>query len=427
MLYRFDKKRNNIGFILYYAVMLILTFVLTKPDVEYGMTFRVGYLAAISIPLLLNAKYIASFFLMFMGIAVTSFAPLPPTAPHYGLLLLFLFLILKLDSAKQDGYKAFVMFFYFFVIEFLYVNPNINFLLWAVVAMGLSLFVKNMDDVNRIGVAFVIISLILSSLYIVYFNDFVEQYGAKEDDLQRASWINQNVYGGVVGCGFVCALYFLTNARKLNISRVIKYISLFAAIISFIALVLNASRGSIIASVISAIILLFTSNLKKINLLVILGLIVAFVVYLYNDGYFDLLIHRFNDDTMSTANGRTIIWQEKWQAFNQQPFYQQLFGIGYENCLNLGLYFDTHNDFMTALYAYGYVGFVIFCVFVLMPFFYIHKSFRWILLAFWIFFVTELMVLSPIYRGLFVFNMFYVMMIKMVKFSQKNKNNEILY
>ena len=74
---------NNKLYAIYYLALLALTFLLSKPDVEYGMTLRYSYMIAVVAPILFNKSYIPFVLPLFWGISQASFTPLLPTSKIY--------------------------------------------------------------------------------------------------------------------------------------------------------------------------------------------------------------------------------------------------------------------------------------------------------------------------------------------------------
>lgn len=399
---------------LYYAVVLLLTLILTKPEAQYSVVMRYVYMVAVIAPLFLNKSYIPFAITLFLGVSQASFTPLLPTTSIY-----FLAVAVALSFTKvhitHNVLLYLICIMYILCVELLSVEPYFECIVWGVVSILLSFSIKNIQDIKNTGVAFSLMSLVLSALFLIYFDEFSDTYALEgNQEVERASWINANVFGGVIGTGMVSSIFLLISSKEMLINKWHKLICAVTALISIVVLILNASRGALIASAISGIILLISSKIKKKYLLLIFLGLVIFVVALYNAGYFELLELRTIGDgnTTDTAGGRTEIWEAKLRAFTDLPLWQQIFGIGYNECVNLGIYFDTHNDLVTALCAYGYIGFMAFISLLVAPIFVARPNKRIVIVGLLFFLVLECVVLSPILRGYFIFFIFYLTIIK---------------
>lgn len=403
---------NTVVYIVYYTMLLLLTFMLTTPNAMYGMAVRYAYMFAVIVPLFFNKSYAAFVLPLFCGISQTSFVSFMPTTSIYFLIIVGALSVMQMRMKYREvlflGWILYIM-----CIEMISPIPHFECVIWGLTALLYSSFVNTKLDIKKMGFAFSLISLVLGILFIIYFDEFSRAYGAGEDDIETSGWINTNIFGGVVGCGMVASVFMLVSSKEMSLSRWHKLLCVIVVVISIIALVLNASRGAIVASALSSAMLLFSSKTQmRYRLLSFLG-IVLLIIILYRNGYFELLEMRvLGEETTSTAGGRTEIWAKKLGAFVDLPIYQQIFGIGYDECVNLGIYFDTHNDFVTALCAYGYIGFFSFTTLFIMPIFIAQKGRRVIVAELLLFLALESAVLSPIFRGYFILIIFYVMIIK---------------
>lgn len=411
---------------LYYAIILLLTFWLSKPYAEYGLE-RYVYMLAVVAPLFFNKSYIALALPLFWGISQSSFTVLLPTNNVYILLVAVALCITELRITRQLMISL-VSILYLLCIELFGIVPYFECAICGASAMFISLSVVSKQDIKKLGSAFGMMSLVLSILFLIYFEEFSDTYASVGfEQVERASWINANVFGGVIGIGMVSSIFLLTLSKEFIINNWHKLICIVTVLVSLVVLIMNASRGALIASVVSSLLLLTFSKLKKSYLLLIFLLLTIFVVVLYNAGYFELLELRTigDDNTTDTAGGRTEIWEAKLNAFTNLSIFQQCFGIGYDECVNLGIYFDTHNDFVTALCAYGYIGFCLFIALLVYPLVIARKNKRLVVLSLLLFLILECFVLSPILRGYFIFFLFYVMILKFAVMSESFTNAEL--
>lgn len=410
-------KKIDRYLLVYYIILFLLTIFLTRPNVTYGGTIRLGYLALMILPFFISKKYSVAAFTAFVSISFNSFYPMLPSI-YTPYILIALFLMYPIKNVCKNRLVILFIFIYFFIREYFYANYNVEFLVWSSVALMLSASVNTKEDIKHLAISFVAISLFLSLMFILYGSFFMTVYSVK-DDLERVGWINQNLFGGIVGIGIIIAMYIMLNRTRLNIGKPIYIMCIATFVISYIALIMNASRGAIISVSLCSMLLIMTSKVKIKYVIALMALLSAFFIILYMNGYFELLIHRMQDDTFSTGGGRTEIWMEKLFAFDDTTIWEQLFGLGYNGSLSLGnIHLDTHNDFVTSLFAYGYIGLVLLGIFFIMPVIMVSKAERKTVYIFTLYLFIESFVLSPICRGYFTFTMFYVLILRIAYLSK---------
>ena len=417
---------KNKMYALYYVALLLLTFFLSKPNVTYSVILRYVYMLAVVAPLFFNKSYTIFAIPLFLGISHGSFVPLLPTTSTYFLVLVFALSYVQVH-VTQNVLWYILGIVYILCVELFSMNPYFECVIWATIAVLLSFSVNTIQDVKRVGLSFTLISLVLGVLFLIFFDEFSDTYASTgNEDVERSSWINANVFGGIIGCGMVSSVFLLVSAKEWLVNISYKSVCIVVLLLSIVVLILNASRGALSASVISSIILLLSTKIKKRYLfLIFLGLSI-FVYILYNAGYFELLELRTlgEDNTTDTAGGRTEIWDAKLNAFTNLPILQQLFGVGYDDCVNLVVYADTHNDLVTALCAYGYVGFISFIALLVAPIFVARPDKRVVIIGLLVFLTLECVVLSPILRGYFIFFVFYIMIIKYAVITNRRQEYE---
>lgn len=425
-LYGGQQKRStrDIGYIIYYSVLLLITFILSKPHAAYGELVRYVYLGAVVLPLFFNKSYVVFALTLFFGISQTSFVSLMPTASYYMLCIVVVLCFMQV-KIKRDIVPVFIWILYVLCVELLNMTPHLECVICGIATLLLSCYVGTKQDLSKIGVAFCLISLVLGLLFVIFFNEFAEQFFMKgNEEVERSGWINANIFGGVIGCGMVSSVLMLVNPQDFTLSKLVKSLCLCCVILSTIVLILNASRGALIASILASLILLFCSRIKRTTLVLILLGCVLLLTILYSAGYFELLELRVagENNNTETAGGRTEIWAEKFEAFGALPAYTQLIGVGYYRCVDLGIYFDTHNDFVTALCAYGFIGLLSFVIFSIAPIFIASRRYKLTVLGLVVFLAIEGFVLSPIFRGYFVFFVFYLMIIKFAAMTRRQQS-----
>lgn len=268
--------------------------------------------------------------------------------------------------------------------------------------------------------AFAIMSLTLSIIFIVGGSAFQMDFGA--GGFERTEWMDPNYFGCIVGIGIMASMIEILYNRILKIPERILFLLTIG--ISFYVLILNGSRGALLATGMSLILLLIGNgrNISK-KLLIICGFSI-FIYMLYMSGTFDFLLYRIELDSGKGGSGRTYIWQTKMMAFsNQLSVLEQLFGIGYKNGMTLGFGFSRgfHNDYIAILVEYGVFGLMVFIGMLLSP---LRKSNnKVIVLSIIVYVAMASSTLEPISGGMIVYFgfLFYACMIGRSRFfSQTN-------
>ena len=274
--------------------------------------------------------------------------------------------------------------------------------------------------VHTFSYAFTIMSLTLSIFFIVAGSAFQMDFGTSE--FKRTEWMDPNYFGCIVGIGIMVSMIEILYNRILKIPE--RIIFLLTIGLSLYVLILNGSRGALLATGMSLILLLIGNgqNISK-KLLIICGFSI-FIYMLYMSGTFDFLLYRIELDSGRGGSGRTYIWQTKMMAFsNQLSVLEQLFGIGYKNGMTLGFGFSRgfHNDYIAILVEYGVFGLMVFIGMLLSP---LRKSNnKVIVLSIIVYIAMVSSTLEPISGGMIVYFgfLFYACMIgRSGFFSQTN-------
>lgn len=268
--------------------------------------------------------------------------------------------------------------------------------------------------------AFAIMSLTLSIIFIVGGSAFQMDFGA--GGFERTEWMDPNYFGCIVGIGIMASMIEILYNRILKIPERILFLLTIG--ISFYVLILNGSRGALLATGMSLFLLLIGNGQKMSKKLLIICSFSIFIYILYMSGTFDFLLYRIELDSGRGGSGRTYIWQTKMMAFsNQLSVFEQLFGIGYKNGMALGFGFSRgfHNDYIAILVEYGVFGLMVFTGMLLSP---LRKSCnKVIVLSIIVYVAMASSTLEPISGGMIVYFgfLFYACMIGRSKFfSQTN-------
>lgn len=400
--------------LVYYLALLVVVFFLMRPFVVPPMMIRLVLFGLIFIPTIFVPRILPAVLLLFYGVDKASFTHVLPESNIY-LCAVVLICYVVYKGKSRFVLKALLAVFYFFFCAMIH-NSVGDVFLWLLIAVLLSDMIREREDLSLLFHSFLLVSLFLGLLFLVHQQEFAVQYGKMEEDLERSGWINNNVFGGAIAAGGVLAMAYLTGALNFSKTKITTILSATVAVIVFVVLVLNASRGAFFAFLLcAATMLLLTRSKLYIKLLLLLA--VGVVIYImYTNDTFALLQARMESDNTATAGSRTVIWKTKLTEFfaSSNPLVL-LFGIGQTACINLGVYYSTHNDFVTAIIAYGFVGILLFLFFIF--FFPVNKAGkneRINVMLLLLYLVIECMVLEPIFRGYILEIMFYFFVLKYV-------------
>lgn len=277
------------------------------------------------------------------------------------------------------------------------------------------------EDNNTIwgAYAFVLASIIVSIVYALNFNTYVEKYNLTSE-VMRSSYIDPNYQGSAIGMGVVFAIYLLLNTPSTSSGQAkvkklwLRIMCIAGIVVPLITLFTLASRGALLAVVVASALMVAISNTKshvKIGF-VLLG--VLLVAYSYSNNYMDLLIVRMQEKSMSTGTHRTEIWASKLDAFTRDNnILHWLFGIGRLNSLQLGEYKNAiggaafHNQYLAMLVNYGIVGFCGFIYLLVFPIVKATKGNRMIVSILMLYLAVICLTLEPLTTAFPAFYLFY--------------------
>lgn len=413
------------SYISYYGLMFLILISWHNPFATPPELLRILYLLALLGPLTIKQpKLLAIIIPAFY--AISNYSCFISYMPNQVFIYLaFPILALFLHSyGKTD--KTSIIFLVFFIITA--ANNFVNSMKFESISSCCLLvflwfkFVPNSVNsyAHIFSYAFAIMSLTLSIIFIVGGSAFQMDFGA--GGFERTEWMDPNYFGCIVGIGIMASMIEILYNRILKIPERILFLLTIG--ISFYVLILNGSRGALLATGMSLILLLIGNgrNISK-KLLIICGFSI-FIYMLYMSGTFDFLLYRIELDSGKGGSGRTYIWQTKMMAFsNQLSVLEQLFGIGYKNGMTLGFGFSRgfHNDYIAILVEYGVFGLMVFIGMLLSP---LRKSNnKVIVLSIIVYVAMASSTLEPISGGMIVYFgfLFYACMIGRSRFfSQTN-------
>ena len=390
--------------IIYYAILLLLLVATWARTTLVPLPIRMFYLGLLFLPLLRYRVFLAPCLALFWTIAQLSFGySLMPTEPYYYVGITLVFVVISIRRQKKYvhfPYPYLVLFFFYVLIINLVTNGTIekvsySFLLFLLLLLSVN---DNLSEVaEMVGKAFILVSLVCSGLIIVHMNELTTSYSS---DLDRVVTGSVNYSCTVLGIGAVLALSQSFNTKR---SLWWKIVCFFTIVISLFALLIQASRGAILAIAVADVSIVLFQRMKFRYKMLALVLIGAFVYFLYQGAYLDLLITRIQSDD-GTGTNRLIIWRDKLSSFYESSgFFQFLFGIGFEPTWRLGgagkAYYGCHNDFLAFFLEYGLLGIILFFILILYPLFNCPKGSRFTIIPLLLFIVTDCFSLEPFTIG----------------------------
>lgn len=403
----------------YYLLCTLLTIYMMKPNVEYSSIIRFGYMVLIYAPLF-KYKILVPFVInSFYWISFCSFTGLLPFSIIYTILTVAVLYLIFVRNPTKTIPSIFIVFTaYFLFISSVHWDFDETGVLWGgiLIVFMLSDFLNDEESLNMFSYSFVLISFVLSAVFIMNYQEFMNSYVRGVVAMERSGWMNPNMLGATIGCGLVFALSNLLKAIKSN--KLVCLGLLVVIGISFVSLVLLASRGALLSTLTACFLATFPQRSISVRykLIIVLGFL-GLLYYAYISGYFELLEFRTRTEGSTESGGNRIpIWISKLNAFANLDFISNVLGIGQLDTMSIGGYhIRTHNDFVTALIAYGYVGLFLYC-FLLVRLIVrsIHFKVFVQMLPFLAILLIEGNVLEPIFRGYLLFLMLFLYIAKSI-------------
>lgn len=388
---------------IYYVIMLLILVSWTNTTSTPPELYRIIYLIALMMPAILIAPTMLPIILtLFYTVSnYGCYNSYMPNQTYLYLPFLFLALILNKDRTSSKDIIFIVVFLVYTVIINLISSATFEPISSCLIM--LLCFYKlvpwlNSSYVHLFSYALLLISLILSLQFIINGSNFQDTFGYGEFD-SRTEWMDPNYFGCVVGIGAIASLIEgLSNSKSSILKNLICFI---VYGISCYVLLKNGSRGALLSTFCSSVVLFIMSNIKFSKKILAIILFILFLFVLYNIGVFDFLLYRIVMDEGGGGSGRTTIWSIKMDSFGGLPFYNQLFGIGYEEGMMLGFNYKRgfHNDFVAFIVEYGYLGIFFLLYFLLMPIRCCYN--KWVVVSLVIYVVTVSLTLEPISGGMF--------------------------
>lgn len=361
---KFTIDRKTIA---YYLILLLVLVTWTDSKNLPPMPLRVIFMCAVILPLLIRkSMLLPDVFFTFVVISASSFAVSYMPVDGLYVLITMLFSITVLGRRNGIHLKipmCFKMLCLLSIFMDIFFSSDLAFALnWlAIIVVAESFFLVNDSlQLRLLAFSFAVISLVLSLEFIFVGSRFIIDVNTLDGTLERKGWTDPNYFGSILGFGIFTSIVELIT--KKNDSKKIRYFYLLTVLVSLYTLFGTASRGAVVALICSSLILLFVCPLKKSYRLgvILTSFLILFVMFKLN--MLDLLILRFQSDA-GDAGGRTEIWIPRMNAFfNECSPIQWMFGLGTDAAMRLGTnqFIGFHNDYLSVLVKYGFVG--LFCL-----------------------------------------------------------------
>lgn len=342
-----------------------------NPDQAPSTTSRLAFIAASVLPLFVfkKIKYLPIVFILFYTINIygTALSYFPTYYYYYiPIVLAGLYFVYNKKHNLKVASSSYLPFLLLLVllVDFITASELCD-ISYCYLFLTLLIGYYSPYDNNFVKIfqyLFVVSSLVLS----VEFLTIGRQYSILLSGTEREAWTDPNYFGCIVGMGVVQAILLLIGKDKKNVLLIISL--MITIIVSVITLVLNASRGALLATMVAFSYYLLTSKGKWYMKFVVVVTGVFLVVYMINNDYFNILEERLSGD--ATGSGRTVIWQKKLTAFaNDSNILHCLFGMGNTGgaMLAFGIKRGFHNDYIGFMISYGIIGLVLFIISLVKP------------------------------------------------------------
>ena len=360
-----NKSHYNTLLILYYLFLFVLETPLLFSIGVPSTAIRIVYLFLIIVPIyIFDKSYLP--FVIFASYSISKFGTAVTLMPTELLYYVPIFLLMAFPFKKfRKGLRPIPFTIFVLSVCVLFVDlimtgsvHDIFICLFILIILFSYCFPKVNEElfINYFSYIFIVISVILSLEIIFADNRFIENYGYT--DMERVMWADPNYLGGVIGMGCLAAAVLLYR----KIYTTFNLFILLALLLMVAALVINASRGALLAVICGLATMMMGREIKVWKKIFILFIAFVFIIMLYNNSYFDLLLYRVENDS-GGGSGRLDIWMIKWNAYkNNSSLLQLIFGMGFDNGYKAGFSYNRafHNDFLAFLVDYGIVGFISF-------------------------------------------------------------------
>lgn len=359
------NNMNNKFIYFYYFALIAVLILYTNTSGSPNTIIRLGYFVALVVPLIRSVAIFPAVILCALCISKNTFAyPFMPTEMQYYVVLSIAFAVLasiRPHCGRSNKLLFILILIYVALNDLLFQGDLSELATMLFIMFFFSIIAENDIELSSKFMPWTFILLSLAVSYWVLFcpEARINVYNSA-DDMEQVGWRDPNYIGCALGTGLVLSVKELLSENK---NRLFFYLAVLTVLLSVFALLNIASRGIFLAVAASVCYMLLFSKVKKGTKVLSILIIVAFLVYLYTNEYFDLLFARFRVDD-GTGSERTEIWANKLNAFFEEgTVLNYIFGFGKNGGFNLGGIMagrSTHNDYVGILIYYGFLGLVLF-------------------------------------------------------------------
>lgn len=409
-----DLSNSDRFFVVYYLFLWGLLLLLIRPNSSYGLAFRFVYFGLFIVPFFFKPKFLPAVIVCFYGVCDYGFYSLLPDSYIFlfGVVLVVFVLNVKKLNINSKEISCFLLFFVFtFLVSLINHDFDQNFIRTGLLFLLIYHFIQNKSDLWLLSMGLCLMSFSLALLYVNNISYYSIQIA--KTDFETGAWENVNVLAGCISLGLPLSLALLLGIIKGYNNFFLKVFLIIACILITFTVVSIASRGALFAGIGSSVLMILFSKIKTKTKIISFVIALFVLIVLFQNGVFDYVIYRMTElGTTSTAGKRTIIWSTKLNAFHNTSIVTLLFGMGRHKCDHLGVYYSTHNDFVTSIVGFGYCGFIIFLSMILVPIIYSKKQnvINTIVLSLCL--IIECTVVEPIFRGYIPFFAYYFLILK---------------
>ena len=368
-------KYKKLVLFLYYALLLLLLATRVNATADPPLVFRLLYIAAVISPSLIDEglSYPAIISLFYI-ISVNGFAYsfMPYNLSLYIVISFFVLLLcfLRRGAIQKDRSERCIPFFivlfaiYVFTIDLIHSSFIFegslfyNNLQCFVLISFFLLVIKGHEDaaLSQIPLSFAIITIVLCFAFLSNRDQYIFQ---EYEGFERTGWTDPNYFGMVIGMGTMCSLIKLFSIKERENMRVGDIVIYCVSLgISIPVLLLNASRGAVLAVLLGFLALFIFAKVSVVYKILVLAIGLVLLSILYSNHFFDLLLLRIEHDD-GYGSERTLIWTSKLRAYSNGSFIEMVFGYGNHGGLAMGwngMNKGFHNDFVGYLVDYGIIG-----------------------------------------------------------------------
>lgn len=356
--------------VLYYLFLGLIQALWTNQSAFPPLPLRVGMIAAIFGPVLKRRELILfaiPFSMTLRGFLSTGYSFLPDVWSNWFyigiILVVMLFHQKELNFSLYGKVRPLIFMMLLFAMVDIANNGEFgNYAIHIFIGLLLIPFFRDDTDFHFLSAAIITVSVLLSVYYIVMFDRFLDAWG--NTGIERSGWADPNYFSTTLDRGFLVAMMYLLGFCHSDLPFFNKKIMTASCLIIAAAVIMTASRAGFLCIAFILLIALFNARLKASQFMLAIIVIAVSIGYMYYKGMFEVLLYRLLEQgNLDTGGDRTTIWQTMLNNYGNQGLIYQLFGGGYLHRFELTGGADLHNELFAIMADYGYLGLLLFVVF----------------------------------------------------------------